>query len=124
MIVGALIIKHQMNLSDRETIDLIQENPYVQYFVGLHDFSNIPVFDASLFVYIRKRLGVENMNAITILLMNSLGGQSRTTIDNEAVESQDEDLSSNKEEDPETSGRQEEESFTNPETLTIYPLAS
>jgi hypothetical protein len=45
MIVGALIIKHQMSLSDVETtelireIELIRENPYTQYFVGLNAFS-------------------------------------------------------------------------------------
>ena len=78
MIVGALIIKHQMNLSDMETIDLIQENPYMQYFVCLHEFSNIQIFDASLFVSIRKRLGVDNINAITLLLMKVLESQSKT----------------------------------------------
>jgi hypothetical protein len=44
MIVGALIIKHRMNLSDRETIDLIRENPYMQYFVGLSEFTSVPIW--------------------------------------------------------------------------------
>ena len=71
MIIGALIIKHMMSLSDEETIKLVAENPYMQYFVGLTEFSNIPIFDSSLFVYIRKRLGVDNINKITELLMQT-----------------------------------------------------
>ncbi len=71
MIVGALIVKHQMCLSDEETIEMIRENPYMQYFVGLTDFTTAPIFDSSLFVHIRKRLGVENINAITLLLMQA-----------------------------------------------------
>ena len=35
MVIGALIIKHKMNLSAEETIQAIRENPYLQYFVGL-----------------------------------------------------------------------------------------
>ena len=33
--IGAVIIKHKLCLSDRETVTQIQESPYLQYFVGL-----------------------------------------------------------------------------------------
>lgn len=69
MIIGSLIIKHKMNLSDEETIQSILENPYMQYFVGLERFTNKPVFDSSLFVYIRKRIDVESLNAMSLALM-------------------------------------------------------
>ena len=59
VIIGALLIKHKMNLSDRETIQMISENPYMQYMLGLPEFTTRPVFDPSLFVTIRKRLGDE-----------------------------------------------------------------
>lgn len=59
LVIGAIIIKHKMKLSDEETIQTIQENPYMQYFLGLSGFTDKPIFDPSLFVYIRKRLGVE-----------------------------------------------------------------
>ena len=62
--LGALIIKHICNLSDRETIQQIQENMYMQYFIGYSGFSDEEPFDPSLFVGIRKRLGVEEINAI------------------------------------------------------------
>lgn len=56
-VIAALIIKHTMGLDDRGTIEMIQENIYMQYFCGLEGFTTQPVFDPSLFVKIRKRLG-------------------------------------------------------------------
>lgn len=69
MVIGALLIKHKMNLSDEETIQAIRENPYLQYFVGLDEFTNEPIFDSSLFVHIRKRMDIESINSITLSLM-------------------------------------------------------
>lgn len=45
MIIGACIIKHKFNLSDEETIEMIRENPYIQYFCGLTEFTDTPIFD-------------------------------------------------------------------------------
>jgi hypothetical protein len=58
-----------MNLSDEETILVIQENPYMQYFVGLSEFTDKPVFDPGLFVTIRKRLGVTDFNDMSVSLL-------------------------------------------------------
>jgi hypothetical protein len=63
MVIGALIIKHKLTLSDRDTVALISENIYMQYFCGLKGFQSKEPFDASLFVEIRKRLGNENFDA-------------------------------------------------------------
>lgn len=74
VIIGSLIIKHMCNFSDRETINAIQENIYMQYFIGYSSFSNEPPFDASLFVGIRKRLGATQINEINekILQLNQV----------------------------------------------------
>lgn len=69
VIIGALLIKHKMNLSDRETIQVISENPYMQYMLGLPEFSPVPVFDPSLFVTIRKRLGEAVFNEMSETLL-------------------------------------------------------
>ena len=69
IIIGALLIKHKMNLSDRETIQAISENPYMQYMLGLSEFTPRPVFDPSLFVTIRKRLGEETFNDMSESLL-------------------------------------------------------
>lgn len=63
VVIGSLVIKHLCNLDDRETVDQISENIYMQYFLGYSSFSSEPPFDASLFVEFRKRLGMENLNA-------------------------------------------------------------
>ena len=62
--IGAMIIKHMCNLDDRETVQQIQENMYMQYFIGYKSFSNEVPFDPSLFVTFRKRLGIEQINEI------------------------------------------------------------
>ena len=64
IVIGALIIKHQCTLGDEETIAEISENIYMQYFLGYSSFDPEPPFDASLFVEIRKRLGMAEVNAM------------------------------------------------------------
>jgi hypothetical protein len=57
LVIGAVIIKHKLCLSDEETVAQIQENPYLQYFVGLTGYQMAAPFAPSLFVEIRKRMG-------------------------------------------------------------------
>ena len=71
IVIGALIIKHKLCLSDVATIEMIQENVYLQYFLGFSCFNVNPIFDPSLFVYIRRRLGVSEFDEMTLLLMDA-----------------------------------------------------
>lgn len=48
MAIGTLIIKEKYGLSDVETVEMIAENPYMQYFIGLESFSKKAPMDASL----------------------------------------------------------------------------
>ncbi len=59
LVIGAVIIKHKLCLSDEETIEQIRENPYLQYFVGFKAFHKEQAFAPSLFVEIRRRMGPE-----------------------------------------------------------------
>jgi len=59
LVIGAVIIKHKLTLSDEETVLQIQENPYLQYFIGLSRYQEEPPFAPSLFVEIRRRMGSE-----------------------------------------------------------------
>lgn len=72
MVLGALIIKHFEKLDDRRVISNIQENIYMQYFVGLKGFCSRPIFDASLFVEIRKRIGANTFDKLNIDLIESI----------------------------------------------------
>ena len=73
MVVGALVIKHMEQLSDEKTIEMIQENPFMQYFVGLECFTEKPIFSPELFVSIRKRLDEKFFNALTKYLAIASG---------------------------------------------------
>jgi hypothetical protein len=57
LVIGAVIAKHKLCLSDVETLLQIQENPYLQYFVGLPGYQATAPFAPSLLVEIRKRMG-------------------------------------------------------------------
>jgi IS5 family transposase len=54
--LGALIIQERMQLTDRETLESISENPYMQYFIGLSGFVMKPPFHHSMMTHFRKRL--------------------------------------------------------------------
>jgi len=57
IVIGAVIIKHKLSVSDDETVEQIRENPYLQYFIGLKGFQSKAPFAPSLFVEVRKRMG-------------------------------------------------------------------
>lgn len=61
---GAIYIKEHCHITDEETVIILQENPYMQYFVGLHEFHPEPLFDSSMMVYFRKRFPVEEVAKI------------------------------------------------------------
>jgi transposase, IS5 family len=69
IVIGAVIIKHMLNLTDKETIFQIQENMYMQYFLGYSSYTNEPPFDSSLFVDIRERLSLPITTAISEIIM-------------------------------------------------------
>jgi hypothetical protein len=54
--LGALIIKERLGTSDRETVEQIRENPYLQYFLGFKEYDEDPPFHPTMFVHFRKRL--------------------------------------------------------------------
>ena len=72
LVIGAVIIKHRLKLSDEETVAQIQENPYLQYFCGLKGFSIQAPFAPSLLVEIRKRMGVDVFEQLHQAIINQL----------------------------------------------------
>ena len=53
--IGALLIKQIEGLPDEKLVQHIQENPYMQYFCGIKEFSYEQPFTPSLMVEFRKR---------------------------------------------------------------------
>jgi len=56
---GALIIKERLGATDRETVEQIRENPYLQYFLGFHEYSNEAPFHHTMMTHFRKRFSKE-----------------------------------------------------------------
>jgi IS5 family transposase len=80
LVIGAVIIKHKLCLSDEETIDQIRENPYLQYFVGFNSFQTEAPFVPSLFVEIRRRMGKELFEQFNQSIVDLLETKNRTKI--------------------------------------------
>jgi hypothetical protein len=71
VMIGALIIKHKLGLTDEETLQTISENPYMQFFLGLEEFCPDPVFSASLFTRARKALGNDTFAQFNELIIRA-----------------------------------------------------
>ena len=64
MALGALIIKERLGVTDRETVDQISENPYLQYFLGLSEYTDKEPFHHSMMTHFRKRFDQAALSAI------------------------------------------------------------
>ena len=80
MALGSLIIKEKLGISDRETVEQIKENPYLQYFIGISSYSNETPFDASMLVYFRQRIGIELVNRINQKMVKEMLDNSSTPV--------------------------------------------
>ena len=60
--LGALLAKERLHCSDIELVEHFEENPYLQYFLGLETFHKDCPFDDSSLTNFRKYLGKEVVN--------------------------------------------------------------
>lgn len=104
MALGVLLIQEKCGYSDRETVEQITENPYLQYFIGLREYQDQPPFDPSLMVHFRKRFNAETLKTINEEICRAA---------KEAEEKKDDDNS--KPGPPSGSNKAAEEGSTNPE---------
>lgn len=91
---GALVIKEQLGISDEETVEQILENPYLQYFLGLHEFQQARLFNPSMMVHFRSRFSEGHHRRINEKII----GQATKPSTDKPVDDQDEDP-------PENSGK-------------------
>lgn len=75
MALGALIIQEKLRTTDRETVAQIQENPYLQYFIGLLKYSNDLPFHPSMMVHFRKRINKEMIEKINRKMLENEKGK-------------------------------------------------
>ena len=106
MALGALIIKEYLGTSDRETVERIKESPYLQYFLGLPGFTNQAPFEASMFVYFRKRLNQELIGRINDrIVWNLMPKQQKTKPGEETAEEQSQANAERESELPQNQGK-------------------
>jgi len=83
LVIAAVIIKHKLCLSDEETIAQIQENIYLQYFVGLSMYQYKAIFSPTLFVEIRKRMGCDTFQQFEQSIIDAVDVQKENGTDHE-----------------------------------------
>ena len=69
MALGAHIIKEKFKLSDEEAVEHIKESPYLQWFLGMPEFSDQAPFDASTMTWFRKRLTPEMLSEVNAYII-------------------------------------------------------
>jgi hypothetical protein len=87
--LAALIIQERLGISDRETIEQVRENPYLQYFIGLKNYQIEAPFDATMMVYFRKGINLNLLNKINQEMVRAReildGKESGARVDGELV---------------------------------------
>lgn len=71
MALGALLIQKKYGYSDRTLVELLKENPYYQYFMGLPGYQAEAPFVPSLLVEFRKRLTEELLIEINRMVVDA-----------------------------------------------------
>ena len=62
--IGSLVIKSILDISDDKTVQLISENPYLQYFIGLNSFVSKAPFSPSAMSKFRTRIDSDDVKEI------------------------------------------------------------
>jgi len=70
--IGLLLLKHMTGTSDREIVQLVCENPYMQAFCGLDNFTAGKMIDPSTLTNVRKRLGKKHFKELEELTYKHL----------------------------------------------------
>lgn len=90
--LGTLIIKEKLGTSDRETIEQIRENPYLQYFLGLSSYQDTVPIDASMLTHFRQRIDLTLVSQVNEQVVQSvLSSESQVSEEAASSESDDED---------------------------------
>ena len=73
--LGALIIKERLGITDRETVEQIRENPYLQYFLGFAGYNDKEPFHHTSMVHFRKRFSKAMLADINDMITKTEGSQ-------------------------------------------------
>jgi len=117
---GALVIQAMKNYTDEETAAQVTENPYLQYFLGMKEYQVVPLFDASMMVYFRRRFGFENAKDINDMIIQFIQGAERPPQEEPSLSSQNNKDDEKQKEEGNTHAQQHnDESSPNKGTLLL-----
>jgi hypothetical protein len=101
--LGSLIIKERLGITDRETVEQIKENPYLQFFLGFSEFTQEAPFDASMLVHFRKRISDDLVGSINEKVIED--AISKQDASNRSSSDKQQHNDNNKDEEPPNSGK-------------------
>jgi hypothetical protein len=79
--LGSLLIKERLGTTDRKTVQQIAENPYLQYFLGFHEYKDDVPFDHTLMTIFRKRFTQEMLAEINEALVRKAVNEAESQTD-------------------------------------------
>lgn len=79
--LGALIIQERLGCTDREAVEQIRENPYLQFFLGYSAYRYEAPFDASMYVHFRKRFDFETLQRINERIIAAQNNETKSCVD-------------------------------------------
>ena len=86
---GALLIKERLGTTDRETVEQIRENPYLQYFLGFAEYCDEPPFHHSMMTHFRKRFSQEVLAEINDMIVANATHQASDVADESSEDDED-----------------------------------
>jgi len=89
MALGALIIQVRCGYTDRETVQQITENPYLQYFIGLREYQLTKPFTPVAMVKFRKRFNAKRLAKINERIISAKAEQRAIQSEKETVHDED-----------------------------------
>lgn len=81
MALGSLIIQARSGFTDRETVQQITEDPYLQYFIGLKEYQLTKPFTPVALVKFRKRFNAKRLAKINELIVAAEAAHKKTPKD-------------------------------------------
>ena len=124
MALGTLIIKERYGFSDEMTVAEITMNPYLQYFIGLVQFTQNEPFNPSMLTRFRQRLGTKILQEVNDVIIGrktaqEVAGKARTPDDDDDNSDNGGDTNTDNSEDESEKGRCETQEEKNCGTLIL-----
>jgi hypothetical protein len=91
MALGSLIIQARCGYTDRELLEQIAENPYLQYFIGLREFQLTRPFTPVALVKFRKRFNQKRLARVNEIVLAAEAGDHKAQQQAAAAPSRDDD---------------------------------